>query len=775
MRKEDIDRFKKFTDKLQGKEKKGDYHYMSLCPAHGDANVSLWTQMDDNGKIKLKCHAGCTGADICEKMGFTIRILYSTPQIIDVFDYITLDGVLLYQEVKYDKTSMKPFMVRRPNPKKKNWDKKDKKDDNWIWDGKGLNLILYNLFEASKVKKDEIVFMNEGAKDARTLLRLGLTSTAALFNNWRDTDTSLLDGKPVVILVDNDDAGEVKALQAAHDRRKDEKGKGSSSIKLLRLPGLGQGEDVTDWLKGSGTKERLLELATSKDLKEWYPKESIRQCIENQVMTGMAFEHQFPRPIFLEWMETYHPMEEGPLYFYDDEWLKGDPETKIYREVLKNYLLEQLTQFLLYCNNAKAKDADDEFKPTPMLREMILKDGETFRELNVKENATVPFLRPEFIPENEKEFIIEDIVIMKSCNFYVPKRLCIPRDMNSCIAMSCLPFDYDPSAKCPEIEKALNVQWKDDPESKELLLEFLYYIIKNSHIYKSILFLVGGTNSGKSKILDLIQEFIGRDSCQAISLGKLGRTFELYRCRNAKLLVSDDVNITRKDLQEGSLIENLLSIPSGASIRIEKKNSDIYSRVLPGQLLMAGNNPPEIASPSRALAERFKFLTFTHEFILGEDMDVNITNTWIEELPGLMNLVLEAGVRLDKRGGFIEPRSSKVIRERFEGGSSPIRSFVRRLFDINNPSDEIKWFTRLGDMKTYYKKDCEDEGLTELPLGQFTKAMEAIQGITKDGMNIKLPDEKGVIKSKWVRGWVGIRRKDTTGCPGDEIGRTGDF
>ncbi|GAF76816.1 unnamed protein product, partial [marine sediment metagenome] len=57
MRKEDIDRFKKFIDKLQGKEQKGDYHYMTLCPAHGDANVSLWVKMDDKGKIMLKCHA----------------------------------------------------------------------------------------------------------------------------------------------------------------------------------------------------------------------------------------------------------------------------------------------------------------------------------------------------------------------------------------------------------------------------------------------------------------------------------------------------------------------------------------------------------------------------------------------------------------------------------------------------------------------------------------------------------------------------------------------
>ena len=761
MRKEDIARFKKFTEKLQGKEKKGDYHYMSLCPAHGDANVSLWTQMNDNGKINIKCHAGCTIANICEKIGFTIRILYPTPQIIDIFDYITLDGQLLYQEVKYDKTAQKSFVVRRPNPK-------NNPKEPWIWDQKDISLILYNLLEISRAKEDDIIFMNEGAKDARTLSRLGLISTAVLFNNWRNTDTKLLDGKSVIILVDNDEAGEVKALQAAHDRR------GKSSIKLLRLSGLKESEDVTDWLeKRGGTKEKLLALC--KDLKEWYPKESIHQCIENQVMTGLAFEHRFPRPIFIEWLETFHPPEEGPLYFYDDEWLKGDPEAKIYREVLKNYLLEQITQFLLYCNNAASKDANEEFKPTPQLKEMILKSGETNRDLNVKVNPTVPIFVPFYMTEKEKNYKIEDIIIMKSCNFYVPERFCFPRNMDACIALSALPFDYDANASCPEIEKAFNKQWKDDQESTNLLLQFMYYSMKHSHIYKAILCMIGISDSGKSQILELIRNFIGHDSCEALSLGKIGRPFELYRARNAQLLISDDLNITKFDLQDGALVENLLSIPFGAPIRLEKKGGIIYSKKLPCQIIMAGNDPPEIPQPSDALANRFKFLNFTYQFIRGRDMNPLIIDIWKKELPGLMNKVLDAGIELDKNRGFVEPRSSYEIRNRFEGGSSPIRTFIRRLFDINKPNDPVKWFTRLSDMKTYYKEDCENEGLTELPLGQFTKSVEAIAGIIKGSMNIKLPDRTGKPEWKKVRGWIGIRRKDTSGQPTDEIGKTGEF
>ena len=329
MRDVDRKRWNKFIDKLQGKEEKADYHIMSLCPAHGDANVSLWVQMNEKGVIMMKCHAGCTNADVVEKMGFRMSILFSdVKEILGIFEFLALNGELIYQEVKYDKTSMHPFVARRPNKNAKS------EKDKWIWDIKGLQLILYNLMEISKVTEGGIVGMMEGAKDAETLRRLGIPATAALFNNWRDTDTTLLDDKHIIIFVDNDDAGELKALTAAHDRR----GK-SKSIKMMRLPGLPQSGDVTDWVKAGGTKERLLELMSAKDLKEWYPEESVRKCIEGELMTGLSFEHNYPRPIFNQYLATFHPSEKGLLYYYDGEWYKGNPNSKSFAESLKNHLL----------------------------------------------------------------------------------------------------------------------------------------------------------------------------------------------------------------------------------------------------------------------------------------------------------------------------------------------------------------------------------------------------------------------------------------------------
>ena len=111
---EDKKRFKDFTKKLQGKIDKGDCEIMSLCPAHGDANVSLWVKLEGS-KIHVDCKAGCSVVDVVESLGFKMSILYGVPQIEAVYGYEDEHGALLYEEVKYDKKAQHRFTVRRVN------------------------------------------------------------------------------------------------------------------------------------------------------------------------------------------------------------------------------------------------------------------------------------------------------------------------------------------------------------------------------------------------------------------------------------------------------------------------------------------------------------------------------------------------------------------------------------------------------------------------------------------------------------------------------------
>ncbi|KKN75702.1 hypothetical protein LCGC14_0378050 [marine sediment metagenome] len=828
MKQENIKRFEMFISKLQGVQKQNEYRCMSLCPSHGDANNSLWTTLNENGKIGVACHGGCKVIEIVSAMGFQgLGVLYGAPQIVAVYDFITAEGEFLYQEVKYDKdSSLSRFAVRRLNPKysktiknvdgegvstNAHVDSKGKKIDKWIYGlpkdnaggaGGAGQRILFNLHEVIVSKKSEndegeergdcnIVFMNEGAKDAETLRKLGLTSTAALINDWEKTDTSPLDGRNVVILVDYDEdstngmnAGEIKALKAAHNRY----GK-SSSVKLLRLPGLkeiGNHSDVTDWLNAgiNGTvpgnaRDKLLELALSDDLKEWQPCESIRERIENGKMTGLIFEKGFPGPIWETWYGVYHSLTNGLLLSYDKDWLKGCIKSLLYNETEPDTQLKTIQRMLKYCGDAKSKDSNAVFKGTPRDFEEILRACQIEVGIDAHKYATMPIFRSSFMPDHEREWRSSDIVIMKSSNFYIPSKRAYPRNMQSCIARHALPFDYDADAKCPMIEESLRTQWSDDQESIDLFLQYIFYcMISAPGKYKSILSMIGAPNTGKSKYLQLIVAFIGNKSCEAISLSKLGLQFELFRTIFSKVLICDDENVTKK--------ENLLSIPAGQPIRVERKGGDIETRIIPAQIIIAGNKPIRMHSNSSGLSERLKFLVFRHVYKRGDDMDENIMDTWRHELPGLMNLVLGAGEKLVAARGFVEPKSSIDAREQFESGANPVLRFIREYFEQNDidclgnlGSSEVcvvaPWVVTLENMKVYYGLYCEEfEVRNKLTVHQFNEAMESVPGISRKRINVKKTDAKTNQKEwKQVRCWIGLRRNGTDGTLDDRRASNG--
>ena len=60
---------------LEGVKPKRGGGYMALCPAHDDKNPSLSVDQGDDGKILVKCFAGCEYEDVCAAAGL------ETPEI----------------------------------------------------------------------------------------------------------------------------------------------------------------------------------------------------------------------------------------------------------------------------------------------------------------------------------------------------------------------------------------------------------------------------------------------------------------------------------------------------------------------------------------------------------------------------------------------------------------------------------------------------------------------------------------------------------------------
>src|SRR5712692_2441666 len=189
-------------ERFQGVRRAGD-GWSALCPAHEDRNPSLSIYVRE-GKILLRCHAGCTTEDVCAALGIEMRELFAdsgpASRIVATYDYRDEYGALLFQVVRYEP---KDFRQRRPDGK-----------GGWAWNLDGIRRVLYCLPEVMAASD---VLVVEGEQDVETARGLGLAATCnpGGAGKWRDEYSEALRGKCVAILADADHPGRKHARQVA--------------------------------------------------------------------------------------------------------------------------------------------------------------------------------------------------------------------------------------------------------------------------------------------------------------------------------------------------------------------------------------------------------------------------------------------------------------------------------------------------------------------------------------------------------------------------------
>ncbi len=181
-------------------------------------------------------------------------------KIVATYDYRAADGSVLYQVVRFDP---KDFRQRRPNG-----------CGGWIWNLKGIERIPYRLPDLVDAFPGDPVFIVEGEKDVDALIGLGLVATCNAggaakpgeSSKWPSIFASYFHGRDVVVIPDNDEAGELHATAVAMNLTG--LTGSAASVKVLRLPGLPPKGDVSDWISAGGDAARLRTLTTSAPLFE---------------------------------------------------------------------------------------------------------------------------------------------------------------------------------------------------------------------------------------------------------------------------------------------------------------------------------------------------------------------------------------------------------------------------------------------------------------------------------------------------------------------------
>lgn len=225
------------AQRLRG-HKSGD-GYMACCPAHNDRTASLSLTDGRDGRILVKCHAGCEQVVVIaalKQLGLWPTREQRQCRIAATYNYTDENGNLLYQVVREEP---KAFKQRRPDG-----------TGGWIWK-KYPDQVLYHLPE---VVENPIVFLVEGEKDVETLREHGFVATTNAGGAnapWLPQYTEALRGREVNIIPDNDPSGWDRATGIARALLGT-----AARIRVFDLPK--DTKDISDWFAAGHSECELI-------------------------------------------------------------------------------------------------------------------------------------------------------------------------------------------------------------------------------------------------------------------------------------------------------------------------------------------------------------------------------------------------------------------------------------------------------------------------------------------------------------------------------------
>lgn len=264
--------------RLHGAKKSG-HGWIAQCPAHNDRNPSLRVDLGHGGRILLHCHALCTPENVVAAVGMTLADLMPQNPVYETsrkpaHSEVSLTHVAKPKQKQFS-TAQEAIaaLERNRGPCSGKWEYHNRADEvvglmlrwnepggkkhfvaislcgeAWVIGGMPEPRLLYNL---PALRDAAIVYVPEGEKAVDALLAMGLVATTSAHGakSPHKSDWSPLAGKKVVILPDNDEAGEAYAESVFAELQKVLP---APSTKIVRLPDLPPHGDIVDWQESQG-------------------------------------------------------------------------------------------------------------------------------------------------------------------------------------------------------------------------------------------------------------------------------------------------------------------------------------------------------------------------------------------------------------------------------------------------------------------------------------------------------------------------------------------
>lgn len=240
-----------------------------------------------------------------------------------------------------------------------------------------------------------------------------------------------------------------------------------------------------------------------------------------------------------------------------------------------------------------------------------------------------------------------------------------------------IPVYFDPSKRCPRIDKFLKEVIPDDAQ-RRTFYELAGYCLWRDYEINKVFFFQGDGANGKSTTLNLLTQFLGQENVVSVSLHDLTQN----RFAAARLF-GKLANLNFETSVAAFNTERLKRLTGRDMFTAERKFKEEFNFFNYAKLIFAANQLPPAYDPSYAFARRLVLIDFPNKFE-GKKADKNIIDkiTTKEELSGFLNKVIRYLFGLLKKGEFFSFTSAKEMLLKFDLLSNPIKAFVTERIEV---------------------------------------------------------------------------------------------
>lgn len=430
--------------------------------------------------------------------------------------------------------------------------------------------------------------------------------------------------------------------------------------------------------------------------------------------------------------------ETDQLCLYENGVFRVDENGSIFNEII--------TPIMKQCEVRKTNDSGDVFMPYHISRYKIaevknLMKAETYvsitefdkdpNRINVKNGHLV--LRKNNEGELEWTFFSH-----------------FAHNENPYLSLIQLPVYYDADAENLDMDHTISeiVGFEDVPFIYEI---FAYCIMPTVKFGKCFLF-YGPTRTGKTTLLNILVQFLGRSLIANKSPYTIDKRFQLANTRGKFVNFFDDIAY-------GKINQKIVGV-------LKRFATNIYmSGELKGiqgdvewrhfcKMVISGNETPEVPEKlDDSFWNRWVLVGFYNKFSNDKkDPDLRERKWSDKEKSGLLNKLLEGWIRLEERGGFEDKWNDiERVKELWQLDHNPISSFVKENCRFG---EELQ-----VDYELFYKELTryrEEKGGKEVSKNIITRSLKKI----KEYIDTKKVNTKAHPHSSG-RAYTGIDFKDS--------------